>query len=125
MQDLSKILCRNMLNRIMPDVKKLLTKDSLKHVWVYQYKKSQSWEFHITACEQFPNGLFYEVQAANNSEAKFRGFSRLITELQEAYKKHGQCFFCNRPATYGWLKHAIVCPECAEKVQYHEPGYEL
>ena len=72
-----------LLNQIMPDVKKHLTKETLKNTSFFKLKmfNKNHIEIHIQKCYQFPNGYFNETVAYNMADGKYKLFSQILRNL--------------------------------------------
>lgn len=76
--DINVAFCRELLRRLEPEVKAINPTISVwrRPSWVYQYDRSQDWEFHF--------GDFYWYGRADNAfDARWQGWSAWLEERRK------------------------------------------
>ncbi len=70
---------RSWLKSVMRDVKKHVSRDTIKRAWAH--KTGRTGEFHVPKSEEFPDGFFWYGQVSNLYHAKASGWGAALREL--------------------------------------------
>lgn len=69
-----------MLKNAREEAKEILTKETLKKIWVYKWGRGK-FEGHCNVCEQFPEGHYSTISAETVSGAKSLLIGQLIYKI--------------------------------------------
>lgn len=74
--------CRLYLSTIAREVEEKVSHDTIKHSWGYIYADEKNVEFHISCCDEVPNGFYWSGRGCCVWDAKAHGWQAFMEQLK-------------------------------------------